>query len=141
MKKLTWWFRIVGALILLFSLMELAFMFNPEEFTGYPYPPSALVTRAFIDALLPFYLGGLGVGTFLLWASRDPLRNLNVVWLVVLLQALQGVVSYLILVARGWDVASLGDLMAFSLVVIVTGILFARLAPRASAAASVPNVP
>lgn len=141
MKKLTWWFRIMGALILLVSLLQLVYMFDPTGYTRFPYPANDLVVRAFIDGTLPLFLGGLGVGTFLLWASREPLRNLNVLWLVVLLQALQGVVSLTILVARGWDVASLGDLMAFSLVVIVTGILFARQAPQASATTSVRNVP
>jgi hypothetical protein len=48
----------------------------------------------------------LGIGTFLLWASRNPLKRLSIVWLAVWLEFTHGALDDLYLIVRGYDAVS-----------------------------------
>ncbi len=85
MSKLKWWFRIVGVLYLLLTLMNVYFLFfgGDQMFADtLPAPMNAdpLAVRAFMDAWLVFVLE-LGVlGAMALVASRAPLQNKIMAW-------------------------------------------------------------
>ncbi len=74
MKKLKWWFIIVGAFYLLLGLMNLYGMFVNHAFfaNNLPYPADAAVVKAFVDGWSPFAFEVVGLGTFMLWAARNP---------------------------------------------------------------------
>ncbi len=127
-KKLQWWFRIVGGFYVLVSLMNLYGVFvNPPFYAQIlPYAASEAVLRAFTDAWMVFVFEFLGIGLFLLWASRDPLKNVSVVWLIVIIEALRGVLADLIWISRGFNPANYIVWIVIHVAIIVTGILFAR---------------
>ncbi len=138
MKKLTWWFRIVGAFYLLLALMNLYFMFlgDAQMFRStIPFPADDYAVRAFVDGWSPFAFEMFGIGTFLLWASRNPLKYLGSVWLVAWLEIWHGVVDDIYLIARGYDVVGYLVFIIVHLIIVLTGVMFAR---RASAQASEP---
>jgi hypothetical protein len=130
MKKLKWWFVIVGAFYLLLALMNMYFvLFNPggmSSMTRFPFLVTPDTTQAFIDGWSPFAFEVLGIGTFMLWASRNPRRYLGAVWLLVWLELLHGVVDDIYLIARGYDAVGYLVFIAIHLAIIVTGVLFAR---------------
>jgi len=137
-KKLTWWFRIVGAFYLLLALMNLYFMFlgDAQMFRStIPFPADDYAVRAFVDGWSPFAFEMFGIGTFLLWASRNPLKYLGSVWLVAWLEIWHGVVDDIYLIARGYDVVGYLVFIIVHLIIVLTGVMFAR---RASAQASEP---
>lgn len=135
MKKLTWWFRIVGGFYLLLALMNLYSTFvDPALFAGsLPYPADTAVVQAFVDGWSPFAFEILGLATFMLWASRNPAKYLGAVWLIVWLELLHGVVDDIYLIARGFDAASYIVFIVIHLIIIVTGVLFARQAQAETA--------
>lgn len=128
MKRLTWWFRLVGAFYTLLALMNLYGMFvNPAFFAGsLPYAANDGVIQAFIDGWSPFAFEIVGIGTFLLWASRNPRRYVGVVWLVAWLEIWHGVVDDLYLISRGYSVGGYVAFIAVHLLIAGTGVLFAR---------------
>lgn len=129
MNKLKWWFRIVGVFYLLLAVMNLWGVFNPQAFSGmivFPFPTSAGVVQAFLDAWAAFAFEMLGIGTFLLWASRNPLKHLSTVWFVVWLEFTHGVLDDLYLIVRGYDAVGYTVFIVIHLIIIVTGVMFAR---------------
>lgn len=130
MKKLTWWFRIVGAFYLLLALMNMYFvLIDPNaigSMTAFPFPTTADTVQAFIDGWSPFAFEILGIATFMLWASRNPRRYLGAVWLLVWLELLHGVADDIYLIARGYDTGGYIAFIVIHLLIIVTGVLFVR---------------
>lgn len=130
MKKLKWWFRIVGAFYLLLALMNLYFvLLNPGgmgSMVKFPFEASPIATQAFVDGWSPFAFEVLGIGTFMLWASRNPRRYLGAVWLLVWLELLHGVLDDIYLIVRGYDAVGYLVFIAIHVAIIVTGVLFAR---------------
>jgi hypothetical protein len=140
MQKLTWWFRIVGAFYLLLALMNVYFvLFNPTAITAMGRMPF-LVTpdsaQAFADGWSPFAFEILGIGTFMLWASRDPARYVGAAWLLIWLELLHGVVDDVYLIARGYDAAGYLAFIGVHLVIMLTGLVSARQAAKDSAGAA-----
>lgn len=139
MNKLKWWFRIVGGFYLLLALMNMYFTFSGNLAMvrdTIPFPVDDFGVQAFIDGWSPFAFEILGIATFMLWASRDPLKYLGAVWLLVWLELLHGVVDDVYLIARGYDAASYIVFIVIHLSIIVTGVMFAR---EASAKALQPS--
>ena len=137
MTKLRWWFRIYGAFYLLLAVLNLYSTFINRKFFGdiLPFPANDLVVRAFVDGWSPFAFEILALGTFALWASRDPLKYLGAVWLIVWLELLHGVVDDVYLIANGYDAVSYIVFIVVHFVIIGTGVMFAR---EASAKAGEP---
>ncbi|MBM4460418.1 MAG: hypothetical protein FJ011_22100 [Chloroflexi bacterium] len=137
MKKLTWWFRIVGVFYLLLALMNLYFvLINPAGMTSmaaFPFPVTPDTTQAFVDGWSPFAFEIFGIATFALWASRNPRRNLGAAWLLVWLEFTHGVLDDIYLIARGYDAVGYAVFIAIHLIIIATGVLFARQAEREAA--------
>ncbi len=129
MKKLQWWFRIVGVFYLLLALMNMYFTFSGDTQMirdTIPFTVDDAGVKAFIDGWSPFAFEILGISTFLLWASRKPAKYLGAVWLVVWLELLHGVVDDVYLIARGYDAAGYVAFIVVHLIIIVTGVTFAR---------------
>lgn len=135
MKKLTWWFRIVGVFYALLGIMNMYGMFvDPAFYAGtLPYPAAPAVVKAFVDGWSPFAFEIVGLGTFMLWASRSPRRYLGAVWLIVWLELLHGVIDDIYLIANGFNAGFYIAFIVVHLIIIVTGVLFARQAEAESA--------
>ncbi|MBI3243241.1 MAG: BphX family protein [Chloroflexi bacterium] len=141
MNKLKWWFRIVGAFYLLLALMNMYGMFINRQFFAsvIPFPADEFAVKAFVDGWSPFAFEILGIATFMLWASRDPLKYLGAVWLIVWLELLHGVVDDVYLIANGYDAVGYLVFIVVHLIIIGTGVMFTRQASvQTPARASVP---
>jgi hypothetical protein len=128
MTKLKWWFRIYGAFYLLLAVLNLYGTFVDSSFfaQALPFPAEQNVVRAFVVGWSPFAFEILGIATFLLWASRDPLKYLGAVWLLVWLEFLHGVVDDLYLIANGFSAGEYIPFIVIHFIIIVTGVMFAR---------------
>ena len=128
MKKLTWWFRIVGAFYMLLAIMNMYALFvNPGVLkSSIPFPLDDLGLKVALDMWSPFAFDLLGIGTFLLWASRNPQKYIGVVWFTVWLEFLHGVLDDLFLISRGYDAAGYIGFTVVHLIIIATGIVFVR---------------
>ncbi|MCC6148177.1 MAG: BphX family protein [Anaerolineaceae bacterium] len=136
MKKLVWWFRIVGGFYFLLAVMNLRFvLINPAvagTMIAFPFPATADTIQAFVDGWSPFAFEVFGLGTFMLWASRNPRRYLGAVWLLVWLEFTHGVLDDIYLIVRGYDTVGYLIFIAIHLAIITTGVLFARQAEAKS---------
>jgi hypothetical protein len=128
MKKLTWWFRIVGGFYFLLAIMNLyGTLVDPAYFKQIlPYADNELAVKAFVTGWSPFAFEILGLGTFMLWASRNAGKYLGAVWLIVWLELLHGVVDDVYLIANGFNAAEYIPFIVIHVIIIVTGVLFAR---------------
>lgn len=93
---------------------------------GMPYPATEPVLQAFTDAWLVFALELLGFGLFLLWASREPLRHTGVVWLVVLVEALRGILADVLWIVDGFSPWIYSGWVIIHAAIIVAGVLSVR---------------
>lgn len=132
MGKLKWWFIVVGAFYLLLTVMNLyGIFFNQSLISStFPFPVDENGLKAATNLWLAFILELGVIGVFLLWASRRPAENINLVWLVVWLEIIRGIVDDLYLISQGYDVVGYVVFILIHLAIIVTGILFARQARR-----------
>ena len=130
MKKVVWWFRIVGAFYSLLAVVNLYGVFvNPAVFaSSMPFTGEAL--QAFIDGWSPFAFEVLGIGTFALWASRAPGRYLGAVWLLVWLEFTHGVLDDIYLISRGYDTVGYLIFIVVHLLIIGSGVWAVRAAER-----------
>lgn len=138
MKKLTWWFRVVGGFYLLLAVMNLYFVLIDPSFAGemvvFPFPTTPDTIMAFVDGWSPFAFEVFGIATFMLWASFNPRRYLGAVWLLVWLEFTHGVLDDIYLIWRGYDIVGYLAFIVVHLIIIVTGVLFVRQAETAAAA-------
>ena len=74
-----------------------------------------------------------GIATFALWASRNPGKYISAALLLVWLEFTHGVLDDIYLIARGYDAAGYIGFIVIHLIIIVTGMLFARQAQAQSA--------
>ena len=129
MKKLKWWFLIVGVWYLLLFLMNIYMMFLGSEqylVENLPFPADEWAIRAFVDGWSPFLFEMLGIATFALWASREPGKHISAALLLVWLEFMHGVVDDIFLIVRGYDAMGYIVFIAIHLVIIATGLVFVR---------------
>ncbi len=130
MNPLKWWFRLYGALYLVLAVGNLYYViFNPQGMADTltsAISKDPLAVLAFTDGWSPFAFEMLGIGTFLLWASRNPLKNISVVWFAVWLEFMHGLVSDWYLVARGYDAMQYIVFGILHIAIIGTGMILAR---------------
>lgn len=127
MNKLKWWFRVVGILYFLLGVgfiptlnaARLPMILPGVEILGVTY-------RGLLDFSFMFGLDLIVTGTFMLWASRDPLKNLSIVWLVVVLEIVRGILDDFYMISQGYAVPFYIGFIVLHLAIIVTGILFLR---------------
>lgn len=129
MKKLAWWFRIVGIWYLLLALMNVYMMFLGGQqylIDNIPFPADEWAVRAFVDGWSPFLFEMVGIGTFALWASRKPVKYASAALLLVWLEFTHGVLDDIFLIARGYEASGYIAFIVVHLIIIVTGFVFAR---------------
>ncbi|MCB8943530.1 MAG: BphX family protein [Ardenticatenaceae bacterium] len=129
MKKLQWWFRIIGVWYLLLGLMNIYMMFlGSQEYLvqNIPFPADEWAIRAFVDGWSPFLFEMFGIATFALWASRNPGKHISAALLLVWLEFTHGVLDDIFLIARGYDAAGYIGFIVIHLIIIGTGFAFAR---------------
>ena len=128
MKKIQWWFRIVSGFYLLLAVVNLYAIFVNPQFlkVDIPFPIADAGFRITLDFWLTFVLDLLVIGAFLLWASRNPLKHLNLVWLVIWLEAIRGVADDFYLVARGYSFMFYSGFTLIHIVIIISGFILVR---------------
>lgn len=130
MKKLIWWFRLVGGFYFLLALMNMNFvLMNPgavSDMVVFPFAVTPDTIMAFVDGWSPFAFEILGISTFMLFASFNPRRYLGAVWLLVWLELLHGVFDDIYLISRGYDTVGYLIFILIHLIIIITGVLFVR---------------
>ena len=128
MKKLKWWFRVVGVFYLFLGVTSLYGTFiDPLYFAQlHEIATNPDIVKAFVIGWSPFTFEIVGIATFMLWASRDPIRYLGAVWLLVWLEFLHGVLGDMYLILNGFSVGFYIGFIVVHFIIIVTGILFAR---------------
>ena len=129
MKKLTWWFRLVGILYLLLGIGFIPALNAPRlplMIPNFDAPIGGAAYRALLDYTFMFGLEMMVVGGFLLYASRAPQRNLNLVWLIVWLELVRGIFDDMYMIGRGYNPAFMFGFTILHLIIIGTGILFVR---------------
>lgn len=127
MNKLKWWFRVVGILYFLLGVgfvpalnaARLQMMLPGVETSGVTY-------HGLLDFSFMFGLDLIVTGAFMLWASRDPLKNLSIVWLVVALEIVRGILDDFYMISQGYAAPFYIGFIVLHLTIIVTGIVFLR---------------
>lgn len=129
MKKLQWWFRVVGVWYLLLVLMNIYMMFlgDPQYLKdNIPFPTDQWALRAFVDGWSPFLFEMFGIATFALWASRKPAKYLGAALLLVWLEFTHGVLDDIFLIARGYDAGGYIAFIFVHLIIIASGLWILR---------------
>ena len=129
MNKLTWWFRLVG---LIYILLGIGFI-RPLNAARLPMmlpnldaPVGGVAYHGLLDFSFMFGLDLLVIGVFLFYASRNPLRHLWLVWLIVALEVVRGVFDDVYMIAQGYAPPVYIAFIVLHLVIIGTGIAFVR---------------
>ncbi|RMH01650.1 MAG: hypothetical protein D6706_01585 [Chloroflexi bacterium] len=129
MNKLVWWFRIVGAF---YFLLGVGF-FPPINEARLPFilpmdaPETSIAYKAVIDWTFTFGLDLLVTGAFLLYASRNPLKHLNLVWLIIWLEAIRGIADDIYHISRGYtSVPFYIGFIVVHFIIIATGFTLVR---------------
>lgn len=129
MKLLQWWMRLVGVFYLLYAGALLPFGTGPgkaPEIVPFEQQfPQRMEDWQFFFGL---QLGLLGV--VLLYSSQRPRDNVILVWLVVIQEAVRGVLGMIYYMSRGAPPSMFGALALAHLFVVGSGIDFARRAMR-----------
>lgn len=132
MKKITWWFRIVGAFYLLLTTMNMYFLFVGDGIQMFadtlPAPMNAdpLASRAFADAWLVFVFEFGVLGVMSLVASRDPAQNRIMAWVIIWAEIFRGIVADAIWIMRGYNADSYIGFIVVHLIIVFTGFVFLR---------------
>jgi hypothetical protein len=129
MKKLQWWFLIVGVWYLLLTMMNIYMMFlgDPQILKdNIPFPADVWALRAFVDGWSPFLFEMFGIASFALWASRKPTKYISAALLLVWLEFTHGVLDDIFLIARGYDAGGYIAFIVIHLIIIASGLWAVR---------------
>ena len=143
MKRLTWWFRIVGVIYIGLGVSWLPFANAPkleQVIPNFDGPIGGTAYHGFLDWMVVFGLEMIVVGAYLVYASFNPLKNLPLVALIVALSAVRGIADDIYMIAQGYPLASNLVFIALHSAVIITGVPSAR-AARAASISSRASVP
>ncbi len=131
MNRLKWWFRVVGAFYLLLTAMNLYALFftNGQMFADTlpaPLGADASAVRTFTDAWMVFVFE-LGVLGAMAWvASRDPVKNIIMAWVIIWAEVFRGIVADAIWITRGYAVSIYAIFIVIHIIIIATGVVFVR---------------
>jgi len=131
MNKLKWWFRVVGAFYLFLTAGNLYGLFFTSgqmfaDMLPAPLNTVPLAARAFSDAWMVFVfeLGVLGAMAFV--ASRGPVKNQIMAWVIIWAEVFRGIVADAIWITRGYAVSSYAVFIVIHIIIIATGVIFVR---------------
>jgi hydrogenase/urease accessory protein HupE len=123
MNRLKWWMRVVGVLYILLGLQSLPFIVAqrlPSQYPAWTAAPSSTAFKALVDTWFLFGIEIAVIGIFLILASREPLKNVLLVQLVLALEVTRGIAHDIYAIMRGESVV--GILVGF---IVLHGIIFA----------------
>jgi len=128
MKKLKWWFRSVGVFYLLLTVVNLYGIFINKGFLrqNIPFPVGDAGFGVALNFWFTFVLDLLVMGGFMLWASRKPLKHLNLVWLIIFLEIIRGIVDDLYMIGKGYYAGFYAGFITAHVIIIITGFIFLR---------------
>lgn len=138
MKKLVWWFRIVGVFYLLLTLMNLYGLFGGGEALfadtlREPMKGDVNAMRAFMDAWMVFVFEFGVLGAMALWAARQPALSRILAWTIIWAELFRGIVADAIWIAWGYDPVGYSIFIVIHLVIIATGVWALRSADSSRA--------
>jgi hydrogenase/urease accessory protein HupE len=128
MNRSKWWMRVVGVVYILLGLQKLPFIFAQGLSSQYPAltaTPDSTAFKALVDTWFLFGIEIAVIGIFLILASREPLKNVLLVQLVLVLEVTRGIAHDIYAIMRGESV--IGVLIGFiilHLVIFGTGLAF-----------------
>lgn len=131
----TWlgrWMVGVAAIYFLLFVNLASLVIVPTRLTqfspAFDAPVTSVAAKATIDALLMFGLELAVIAAVLLWAARNPLRHVVLVWLVIGLELVRGILDdlYLILFRDYFVEEIYYGFIVLHLLIIVTGFLAYR---------------
>lgn len=129
MNSLRWWFRAVGVLYVLLGVGFLPILNAvrlPTMLPGLDAPEGGVAYRALLDFTFMFGLDLLVIGVFLLYAARDPLKHIPVVWLIVALETVRGILDDIYMITQGYEAPFYIGFIVLHVIIIATGILAVR---------------
>ena len=128
MNKLKWWLRIVGAWYLLFGMMDVYALFDPELVASYYGTiTEELAIRVLAETTLLVGLGMTVLGVMMFVAARDPGRARFFILTVAMLELFQFVLYDVVVLQSGSLPASIViPILVIHLIFGVTGIIFLR---------------
>ena len=129
MNGLKWWFRAVGAFYVLLGIGFIPVVNAtriPLMLPSFDAPAGGTAYRGLLDFSFMFGLDLLVIGLYLLHASRDPLKHVSIVWLVVALEAVRGILDDIYMIARGYAAPVYVGFIILHLIIIATGIACVR---------------
>ena len=129
MKLLQWWMRLVGVFYLFFAGALLPFGTGPGKPLG-NIPFEHQYAQRMEDWQLLFGLQMAVFGVVLLYAASRPRDHMILVWLVILAEAVRGVLGIGYYMSRGAPTSLFGILLVVHAVIVISGIDFARRAQR-----------
>ena len=128
MKKLKWWFLLYGAFFTLLGVINMYGVLVDHTYfaSNIPFDWDATAIQAFVDGWSPFAFEVLGIGTFCLWASRQPQKYVGAVYALIWLELLHGVFDDIYLISRGYSATGYAAFIVIHLLIIGSGIWAAR---------------
>ncbi len=130
MKKLQWWFRSVGGFYFLLGLAWSPLMgvnaLARQMFPNYDAPIGGVADKFLFNVGAMLGFEWIVIGAYMIYASREPAKHFSIVWLVIGYEILRGIVDDLFLIAQGYPAASYAVWIVIHLIIIVTGVVFAR---------------
>ena len=125
-----WWMRIVGGFYVILGIGFIPFLNElrlEQMIPGFNAAPTSVTYKALIDWTFFFGLDLLIIGIMLLYASRQPEKNLILAWLIIWLEAVRGVLADIYYILRGYaSIPFYIGFMIVHLIIIVSGIVLIR---------------
>ncbi len=128
MTKLKWWFRLTGLIYLLLGIGFIPVINSQRISMMIPNLDAPVGGTAFwglLDMSFMFGLDLIVIGIYLIYASRNPLKHLTIVYLVIWLEAVRGIMDDIYMISRGYGAGFYIGFIIFHIIVIVTGYMFA----------------
>ena len=137
MKKLQWWFRIFGGFYFLLGIVWSPLIgvnaLARQMYPNYDAPAGGVADKFLFNVGAMLGFEWIVMGAFMIYASREPAKHYSIVWLVVGYEILRGIIDDLFLIAQGYPIASYAAWIVIHLIIIATGVMFARQAQAQTA--------
>jgi hypothetical protein len=130
MRGMKWWMRGVGIFYLLMGLFNTPLIIEarlPAQYPNLDVAVESVAGRAIIDTWFMFGLEVLVIGMALIFFSRDPERNVALIWLVLGLELIRGIADDIYLLGHGYEPAIVYFVwILIHSIIIVSGLLVLR---------------
>ncbi|MCI0519814.1 MAG: BphX family protein [Chloroflexi bacterium] len=140
MNKLKWWFRIVGGFYFLLGLVWSPLLgvnkLAVSMFPGYDAPAGGVADRFLFNVGAMLGFEWLVMGAYMIYAARNPAKNVSLVWLIVGYELVRGILDDVYLIIQGYPAGSYIAWIVVHTIIITTAVISTRQAQAAAAAQS-----